>query len=306
MVIRWITSEIQPVRMFYRGFLLVSVVALFVPHVSAMDCRTAAAVWSDTTLKTSRDSLMFLEKTQIAAGGNTLAAKTLAVARSFLGTPYSHGTLDTGREEQLVVNLRGLDCWTLVENSFAIAKTQVEGGDFNAFRERLKLLRYWGGNISDYGSRIHYFSGWVLQAEKLGYLRDLTKELGGVPYKKRIGYISARPAKYPKIHDRETLQAIRSGEARISAHAWFFIPKNRIKSMEHLLCEGDIILLTTVKRDLDVAHQGFAVKRNGRIHLLHASSLGKRVVVSAQPLPEYMAKQKGQSGIMVIRMNDAL
>ena len=289
--------------MFCWGLVLTACIISFSPPALATNGKLAALT-SDTTLSVLQDSLLFLEKTGIATSGSNLAAKTIAVAKSFLGAPYVHGTLEAGGQEQLIVNLRDLDCWTFVENSLALAKTQMEGGDFTAFKERLQLLRYWGGHLTNYGSRIHYFSGWILQAEKLGFLSDLTRDMGGIPYTKRIGYISARPAKYPKIQDRETLRAIRGAEARINAHAWFYIPKNRVKSMEHLLKEGDIILLTTVKQDLDVAHQGFAVKRNGRIHLLHASSLGKRVLISAQPLPEYMARQKGQSGIMVMRINE--
>jgi hypothetical protein len=74
--------------------------------------------------------------------------------------------------------------------------------------------------------------------------------------------------------------------------------------MEHLIQEGDIISLTAWKKDLDIAHQGFAVKVNGRMHLMHASSLGKKVVISKQPLPEYILSQPGQTGIMVARLRD--
>lgn len=65
--------------------------------------------------------------------------------------------------------------------------------------------------------------------------------------------------------------------------------------------EGDIISLTSAKADLDIAHQGFAVKINGRIHLMHASSLAHRVVYQ-QPLPAYVISQRGQTGIMVARL----
>ncbi|HRI60993.1 MAG TPA: DUF1460 domain-containing protein, partial [Saprospiraceae bacterium] len=150
----------------------------------------------------------------------------------------------------------------------------------------------------------HYFSGWLLQAEKSGLLRDLTKELGGIPYRKKIGYISARPDKYPKIKDAATLRDIKAAEKRINAHQWYYIPKARVAAMEHLILEGDLVMLTSSRRDLDIAHEGFAVRQNGRIHLLNASSLSRRVVVSKQTLAQYLATQKGQSGIMVARLND--
>lgn len=250
--------------------------------------------------KSDRDSVIFLEKQQIAREQAPVAARTLAIARSFLGTPYVKGRLDAYQEELLTVNLRELDCWTFVENSLAIAQTG--NGDFTAYQSHLQKLRYWGGHINGYGSRIHYFTGWLLQAEKNGLLDDLTQEFGGIPYRKQIGYISARPAKFPKIQDARAMKELQAAEKRLNAHQWYFIPQNRIAKMEHLIREGDIVSLTSAKGDLDIAHQGFAVKVNGRIHLMHASSLSHRVIISKQPLANYVIEQKGQTGIMVARL----
>ncbi|MFM8484753.1 MAG: N-acetylmuramoyl-L-alanine amidase-like domain-containing protein, partial [Bacteroidota bacterium] len=88
-----------------------------------------------------------------------------------------------------------------------------------------------------------------------------------------------------------------------NSHHWYYIPQHEIIKMEHLIQDGDIICLTSVKQDLDVAHQGFAVKKGNRVHLLHASSLAKKVIISGQPLAEYVLAQPGQSGIMVARLN---
>ena len=250
--------------------------------------------------KPDPDSILFLEKQKIAPDETSVTVRTLAIARSFLGTPYVKGTLDRQAKERLTVNLSELDCWTFVENSLAIAQTGAK--DFATFRSHLQQLRYWGGDVDGYGSRIHYYTGWLLQAEKKGVLTDMTKSLGGIPYKKRIGYISARPGKFPKIKQPDTLRDLKAAEKRINAHAWSFIPQNNIAQMEHLIQEGDIISLTSAKADLDIAHQGFAVKINGRIHLMHASSLAHRVIVSKQPLPAYVISQRGQTGIMVARL----
>ncbi len=255
---------------------------------------------SPPVIKSERDSAIFLEKQKIALEKAPVALRTLAVAQSFLGTPYVKGRLDDYPEELLTVNLRELDCWTFVENSLAIAQTQDD--DFSAYQAHLQRLRYWGGNINGYGSRIHYFTGWLLQAEKNGLLDDLTQELGGIPYRKKIGYISARPAKFPKIKESRAMRELQAAEKRLNAHNWYYIPQNRIAQMEHLIREGDIVSLTSAKGDLDIAHQGFAVKVNGRIHLMHASSLSHRVIISKQPLATYVIAQKGQTGIMVARL----
>lgn len=280
------------------GFLL-----LFFPDFSAIPAFWEMEVAnSPSPVSSPQDSVIFGEKQKIAAKENTLTAKTLAVAQSFLGAPYVTGVLDHNATEQLVVNLRQLDCWTLMENSLAIAQTG--DNNFEVYQSRLQQLRYWGGTINGYGSRIHYFSGWLLQAEKNGYLRDLTQEMGGVPYRKKINYITARPAKYPKIRNTATLRALQAVEKRINAHEWYYIPKSKVAAMENQIRDGDLIILTSAKRDLDISHQGFAVRRNGRVHLLHASSLSRKVIISKQPLPQYMAAQKGQSGIMVARLVD--
>ncbi len=249
---------------------------------------------------TQADSLLFIEKQKLASTGATKVARTLAVAKSFMGAPYVHGCLDCYKDERLTVNLREMDCWTFVENSLAIAESH--DGDYEEYAFTLQKLRYWGGQVDGYGSRIHYFTGWLLQAEKYGLIQDVTAALGGIPYKKRVGYISARPAKYPKISEKKVLHDLQNAEKRINAHPWFYIPKNQIAKMEHLIEEGDIICLTSVKADLDIAHQGFAVKMNGRIHLMHASSLAGRVILARQPLAQYVAAQRGQSGIMVARL----
>lgn len=249
----------------------------------------------------SRDSSLLIEKIQLARTGSTVAEKTFKVAQSFLGTPYVLGCLDRTREEKLTVNLRELDCWTFVENSVAIALAGEQG--FAAYLEELRQLRYWGGTIDGYGSRIHYFTGWILQAQKNGILQDVTTTIGGVPYDKKFGYISARKAKYPKISDPTVLQDIRNAEKRINSHKWFYIPKKDIAHAEHLIQEGDIICMTSFKPDLDIAHQGFAVKKDGHIHLMHASSLAGRVIVAKLPLAQYTAAQRGQTGIIVVRLN---
>ncbi|TNE63802.1 MAG: DUF1460 domain-containing protein [Bacteroidetes bacterium] len=250
-----------------------------------------------------QDLSIFEQKTALARQYPDLAAQTLAIARSFMGTPYVGGVLDKGETEQLVVNLRELDCWTFMEYSLALALTaQTSQPTFDTLQEHIRQLRYWGGTINGYASRMHYFSGWLLQAEKAGYLQDITRELGGIPYKETIGYMSAHPERYPRLKNPQTLQLIRRVEKRLNQHSWYYIPQDQIAQVESRIQDGDFIALTSGRHGLDIAHQGIAVWQNGRLHLLHASSLGKRVLISAQPLATYIRTQKGQTGIMVARI----
>ena len=252
-----------------------------------------------------QDLLLFEQKMPLVQAEQKLSAQTLAVAKSFLGAPYVAGTLNSSGTEELILNLRELDCWTFMENSLALAlAANGKAPTFDTLQHYVQQLRYWGGTVNGFASRIHYFSGWLLQAEKLGYLRDVTAELGGIPYRINIGYMSARPDRYPALKDREILQKTKQVEERLSQHKWHYIPQDRVAKIESRLQDGDLIALTSWKRDLDIAHQGFAVRKNGRVYLLHASSLGKKVILSAQPLAQYLQAQKGQTGIMVARLGD--
>lgn len=247
-----------------------------------------------------RDVELFSKKITSLPESAERSARIFNAAQSFLGYPYVHGVLDRPADEQLVLNLRQLDCWTFVEYSLALGILD-KNANFEQFSNVIQQLRYRDGRIEGYGSRLHYFTEWLIQGESLGYFKNITRSLGGIPDQQPVGYISSRPQRYPKVKDPEVRKAIQMGEARINGYTRYFIPKSKVASVEAQLREGDLIVLTSVKKDLDIAHQGFAVKRNGRIHLMHASSLNKKVVISPQPLPAYMAGQKGQSGIIVVR-----
>lgn len=251
------------------------------------------------------EAAVLAEKLTLARKHNNLTARTLAVAQSLQGTPY--GTLGASPDEYLVLSTRVLDCWTFVELSLAIAlAAQHEDASVATVADHVRQLRYWGGTVDGYASRIHYLSGWLRQAQDLGYLHDITRDLGGQPYRKEIRYMSDHPELYPPLQNPETLRQIRQIETRLSRRTHYYIPQHDIERIEHRLQPGDIIAITSARPGLDFAHLGFAVAHNGRIHLLHASSLQGRVVVSAQPLGAYVRSQKGQTGVVVVRLAERL
>ena len=94
---------------------------------------------------------------------------TLHFARKFLGKPYVASTLEVNREEQLVVNTRQLDCTTLVENVVALTLcTQRHLYSARDFMNALVELRYRGGVLDGYASRLHYFTDWIEDNTRLG------------------------------------------------------------------------------------------------------------------------------------------
>ena len=95
--------------------------------------------------------------------------------KQLLGVPYVSSTLEIGVYERLIVNLRQLDCTTFVENVTALSVCARENySSFSDYCRILKKLRYWGGEIKNYTSRLHYFSWWGLDNQKKGFITEVS------------------------------------------------------------------------------------------------------------------------------------
>ena len=228
----------------------------------------------------------------------------VAVGKSFLGTPYVAKTLEIGEIETLVVNLHGLDCTTYVENVLAFSLLLKEGkSDFNSFTKELETIRYKNGKLDGYASRLHYFSEWIANNEEKGLLKDITSEIGGKEITKEINFMSSHRELYPFLKDDANYEKIQASENYLNNQSICILPQDKIEASEHLIRSGDIIALTTSINGLDITHTGIAsLEKDGRIHLLHASSSGE-VKISELPLVDYLKKVKKNTGIMVARIN---
>jgi hypothetical protein len=227
----------------------------------------------------------------------------VAVGKTFKGTPYVAKTLEIGDTETLVINLRGLDCTTYVENVLAFSLMLEKGdSDFEDFTETLENIRYKDGELDGYASRLHYFSEWIANNEKKGLLKDITAEIGGTEITKDIDFMSAHRDLYPFLSDDKNFGRIKASEEYLNGKAICILPQDQIAANEHLIQSGDIIALATSIDGLDVTHTGLAThEKDGRIHLLHASTGSMEVEVSELPLVDYLKKVKSNTGIMVAR-----
>lgn len=225
------------------------------------------------------------------------------IGRSFLGTEYRAHALDIPGEERLVVNLRGLDCVSFCENALVLARcVKMQKLTFDDYKAELQHVRYRGGIIDRYPSRLHYFTDWISDNEKKGILKNVTKELGGEPYRKVINFMSTHPEAYRQLRENpEFVALIAAQEKELSARAQFFIPKEKLRFREEHIEDGDILAITTTIEGLDVSHTGIAVQQNGRLHMLHAPDVGYRVTITELPLTDYLATKKTQSGVIVAR-----
>lgn len=243
------------------------------------------------------------ELSQKELSGKSIDQLTLEIGQSFLGTPYVEKTLELPGEEKLVINLTGLDCTTYLETVVTMARIAKSGNlTFEGFEQELERLRYQDGVRKDYSSRLHYFSDWIYQNQQKGIIRDITQEIGGTLYPNQPTFMSENPRFYAQLSNPEFLKAIKADEAEIAKRTYHFIPKAEIQSLEKNIQPGDLIAITTSMKNLDIVHVGFAIEKEGRIHLMHAGTGNMQVEISAKPLSEYLAANKSQSGIMVCRL----
>lgn len=234
-----------------------------------------------------------------------MGALVTTLGRSFLGTPYAAHTLETPGGERLVVNLRGLDCTTFVETSLTFARClKLDRTSYEDYRAQLQLIRYRGGVIAGYQSRLHYFADWIHDNAAKKVVRDVTAELGGEPFEKKVNFMSTHREGYRQLADADAAAAVRADEEALSRRGMTYIPKGRVRELEPLLQEGDILGLTSSVEGLDVAHTGLAVREGGEVRLLHAPMAGKSVELSRKPLHAYMQGIEKQTGVMVARPLD--
>jgi hypothetical protein len=231
-----------------------------------------------------------------------LSGLIVSAGKQWMGTPYVAHTLERPDGEKLVINLREQDCTTFLENTLATAASmKSKSPSFETYTDLLQQIRYRNGLIQGYPSRLHYFSEWLYENEKNGFLQVVTRQLGGKPYMKPLNFMSSHRTAYAALKDEKNYQQIGKIEEVLNTRQYYYIPKAEVKNIEGKLQDGDIIAITTGIQGLDVVHVGFAKRHNNRIHLLHASLDEKKVVISSKPLAEYLIGNKNQSGIMVAR-----
>lgn len=227
----------------------------------------------------------------------------LKIGMDFLNTPYVGKTLDKSKEESLVVNLHQLDCTTFAENCLALARTiKNEKPTVETFCSELEGIRYRGGKLNGYASRLHYFCEWISDNEERHHVKAVAAQLGGPILPIRLNFMSNHPQEYPQlINDPETTSLIKSVEERVSAQKYYYIPVNQVESIEKGIMDGDIVTLTTSIPGIDVSHVGILFNKEGRIYMLHASSTIQKVTITTEPFALYLAKGKKTTGIMIAR-----
>lgn len=229
---------------------------------------------------------------------------------SFVGTRYTPGTLELAGNEAVVVNFEEFDCVTFVENVLALArflrlaKPGILESDVETralYTRILTQIRYRGGKVDGYASRLHYFTDWILDNERKGLVLEVTAALGGLEDRRPVEFMSAHPDAYRQLSDPATLGAVRERERFLSALPRYRIPEEAVSVLSRGIQDGDIIAATSTVEGLDVAHTGLAVWQGETLHLLHAPLVGASVELSEAPLADRIIRIGGQDGIRVVR-----
>ncbi len=232
-------------------------------------------------------------------------------AESLLGIPYVAQTLEVNEEEELVVNTRQLDCTTYVELCVALTLTTRQGSTSYAdFKRNLTTIRYRDGRIDGYPSRNHYFTQWINSNSSLGIVEPISSPSSLFSSTQTISlhYMSDHPSAYPMLKDDATaLKQIAQYEQEDSGKTIHYIPRSKLDGTKQselgAVHDGDILAIVTNKDGLDTSHLGIAKwGDDGKLHLLNASQIHKKVVLEPMTLYMYMGKHPTQLGIRVIRL----
>lgn len=271
-----------------------------------------SVVASAVTRQTSalpKDSATICQLLDESRRQSSKANLPLFFAREFIGVPYVAHTLEINDDERLVVNTRQLDCTTLVETVTALTlcayRHQYTWGNY---LKTLTALRYRNGCINTYTSRIHYFTEWITENTKAGVVEEIQSP--NPPFSAvqqvSVNFMSQHPDSYKALRNHpEYLTKIRQMEQQVTGGKFRFIPKRLVGNavmMRKAVHDGDIIAITCNKKGLDIAHLGFAVWKNGELHLLNASQLHKKVVEEQMTLSQYLQQHPSHTGIRIIRI----
>ena len=234
------------------------------------------------------------------------SCRTLHFAKKMLGVPYVAGTLDGNEEEQLVVLVDSLDCTTFVETvlAFCIADKRGER-DYEGFKNALTQIRYRDGILNGYTSRLHYFSDWICNNEQMGFVKECTSETAcSLPKELWLDFMTTHVDSYlPMKKNSELVKEMAAHEKNWQGAVVSYIPKEKLNlSPEELkIKDGDVLAMVTNIKGLDIVHVGFAFWKEGKLHLLHASSSAKKVIEDPKTQYESSKNTKAHIGVRAIR-----
>lgn len=228
-------------------------------------------------------------------------------AQKLLDTPYVAHTLE-GDTEMLTINIDQLDCTTFVETLYALTRTTLNGRySWRDYAFNLENLRYRNGEMTDYSSRLHYISEWIVNNRSRGNLMEVTADIPTADYMiKNINFMTTHKDNYKSLKDDPDMVAkIRNFEVGYRNHRMAILKKQWLgnKNVKAALKSGDFVGLVTKIEGLDISHLGIVYKDdNGEVYLLDASMSGGKVQLEKENMFDMLRHSKSNIGLRVFRI----
>ncbi len=205
------------------------------------------------------------------------------LSKHFLGINYSESSLigDAHTPEVFVINLAGVDCFTLIDYVEAMRRS----GSFDEFQGNLKKVRYRDGKIA-FKNRNHFFTDWLECTP--AFVEDVTQQTG-----------AGMTGKITKTLNRKKDGSCFIEGIKPVRRAVWYIPSDAVDTtVISRLKTGDYIGVYSETEGLDVSHVGIFIKDRDALYLRHASSAAKYRKVVDQYFINYIS---GKPGIIVLR-----
>lgn len=277
-----------------------------------IQCSLLASMAQERCHYEAADSILI---EQLLADGNAQKCDkgqdVLYFARKFLGKPYVAHTLELfPDDERLVLNTRELDCTTYVDIVVALTLCSRRGETtFRQFVHQLHMQRYWNGVCNGYPSRIHYFTDWIRDNSRLGFVAEIQSP--NPPFTAvqtlKVNYMTTHPQSYVSLKRHpEYLPLIAEKERDLTGRKYRYIPTAQLadsRVLRNTVNDGDIIAITSLTPGLDIAHLGIAVWHDDGLHMIDASSRHKKVVEESITMQQYLRNRRNADGIRIVRLH---
>jgi hypothetical protein len=216
------------------------------------------------------------------------------LARQMIGRPYTAFSLDRGPFERLRLDLTSFDCVLLVEQLLAL----IHSTSIHEFPSQVMRLRY-SNSLPEYCKRNHYFSVWARNAEKQGFIDDISASLPGASTRTRsLTFMSSHPQAYRPMMRESLRQCIARLEQHLSVDQ-VYVPLSSLPAASSMLRSGDIFALVTDIHGLDVTHTGILERTGTELNAIHAIPV--RGVVRTTDFIGYASRVDDVIGVSIYR-----
>lgn len=273
----------------------------------------------------------------ISLKGQDIESSVDRISGVFLGRKYNtSGPLGEGEEAKYdqdpLWRTDEFDCTTYVETIMAI----ILSDSVEDFQQRMTAIRYLNGEVS-FVTRNHFTSlDWVPRNIEEGFIADITDQVFDSAAVKEAKTVIKKKSWYEKMGEsrlslisksskekNEALEQLRNEghqfddqEARLNYMpiAEIFDHKGRIKNQvfknirsAHIIniVRPDWNLEKYIGTNINVSHQGLAIRKSDGLYFRHASPSGQGVVTE-QKLEDYLRKYINHKTIKGINILEIL